>query len=72
MIIFILFMIFIFALQISGLIHQKEYRDLRILLIIWLIAGVYAFFIVTDRPLLSPFEIITDLVTKLINTLHYL
>jgi hypothetical protein len=66
MIVIIPIMILVIALQIPGLVRRKEYRDLTILLIFWLITGVYVFFVVTDRPLLSPFEIITDLVTDLV------
>jgi len=66
MVVVIPFMILVIALQIPGLLRRKENRDLIILLTFWLIAGIYAFFVVTDRPLLSPFEIITDLVTDLV------
>lgn len=69
MFVLIIIMVIIAAYQIPVLLRRKDlgYRELIAFLILWFISGLYAILVIMEVPVVSPFTLITKIVSKIIN-----
>lgn len=63
----VILMLIIAFFELPSLLKERKYRELTAFLVLWLIAGTYAGLVVLELPLVSPFVLITEIVTYINN-----
>ncbi len=69
MILLILILLLVAGWQLPLLYNQKKYREMVAFIVLWLVSGIYGGIVVMDIPLISPFEIITNTITTITNSI---